>query len=122
MSDQNSDQGQTFDVSKSAGQDDTGQAMSSPVAVPSSGPAPDTSSSSMAPVKEDQAVYDAGASGWMPEIADDTDLIEKEWVDKAKEIVAQTANDPYLQNKEINKIRSEYLKKRYNKELKQSDE
>lgn len=59
--------------------------------------------------------------GWMPQIADDTDLIEKEWVDKAKEIVAQTAHDPYLQNKEINKVRREYLKKRYNKDLKQSE-
>ncbi len=58
---------------------------------------------------------------WMPQIADDTDLIEKEWVDKAKEIVAQTAHDPHLQNKEINKVRAEYLKKRYNKDLKQSD-
>lgn len=59
--------------------------------------------------------------GWMPQIADDTDLIEKEWVDKAKEIVASTAHDPYQQNKEINKIRADYLKKRYNKEIKQSE-
>lgn len=59
--------------------------------------------------------------GWMPQIADDTDLIEKEWVDKAKEIVAHTTGDPYLQNKEINRVRADYLKKRYNKELKQSD-
>jgi hypothetical protein len=59
--------------------------------------------------------------GWMPQIADDTDLIEKEWVDKAKEIVAHTAHDPYLQNQEINKVRREYLKKRYNKDLKQSE-
>lgn len=60
-------------------------------------------------------------AAWMPQIADDVDLIEKEWVDKAKEIVAQTAHDPYLQNKEMNKVKAEYLKKRYNKDIKQSD-
>lgn len=54
----------------------------------------------------------------MPQIADDTDLIEKEWVEKAKDIVAQTNQDPYLQNKELNKIKVEYIKKRYNKDVK----
>lgn len=51
-------------------------------------------------------------------IADDADLIEKEWVLKAKAIVAQTAHDPNLQTKEIGKVKAEYLKKRYNKVLK----
>ena len=53
-----------------------------------------------------------------PAIADDADLIEKEWVEKAKEIVAQTKHDPFLQNKEVNKMKADYLKKRYNKDLK----
>ncbi len=51
-------------------------------------------------------------------IADDADLIEKEWVLKAKAIVAQTVHDPNLQTKEIGKVKAEYLKKRYNKVLK----
>lgn len=51
-------------------------------------------------------------------IADDADLIEKEWVLKAKAIVAQTAHDPNLQTKEMGKVKAEYLKKRYNKSLK----
>jgi len=54
--------------------------------------------------------------------AEDIDLIEKEWVLKAKAIVAQTHGDPYTQNKEINKIRAEYIKKRYNKDIKQSSD
>ena len=62
-----------------------------------------------------------GTSSSMPKIADDTDLIEKEWVDKAKEIVSKTAHDPYLQNQEITKMKAEYLKKRYNKVLDQGD-
>lgn len=54
-------------------------------------------------------------------IADDADLIEKEWVTKAKAIVTQTRNDPHLQNREINKVKADYLKKRYNKDLKVSE-
>lgn len=49
-------------------------------------------------------------------IADDVDLIEKEWVEKAKHIVAQTKDDPHKQNKEISKVKSDYIKKRYNKD------
>lgn len=54
--------------------------------------------------------------------AQDTDLIEKEWVQKAKEIVAKTHGDPYTQNKEINKMKADYIKKRYNKDIKQAVE
>lgn len=54
-------------------------------------------------------------------IADDADLIEKEWVVKAKAIVAQTKDDPHTQNKEMNKVKADYLKKRYNKDLKVSE-
>lgn len=51
-------------------------------------------------------------------IADDADLIEKEWVVKAKAIVAETKDDPHNQNKQMNKVKADYLKKRYNKDLK----
>jgi hypothetical protein len=51
-------------------------------------------------------------------IADDADLIEKEWVSKAKAIVEQTKHDPYQQNQAMTKVKAEYLKKRYNKDLK----
>lgn len=54
--------------------------------------------------------------------AADVDLIEKVWVQKAKEIVAKTTGDPYTQNKEINKIKADYIKKRYNKDIKLASE
>jgi len=50
--------------------------------------------------------------------AEDVDLIEKEWVEKAKRIVNNTQGDPYTQNEELSKMKSEYLKKRYNKDIK----
>lgn len=57
---------------------------------------------------------EAGAS---PEIADDIDLIEKEWVEKAKEIVNQTKDDPRQQNIALGKMKADYLKKRFNKTI-----
>lgn len=54
-------------------------------------------------------------------MADDADLIEKEWVTKAKAIVMQTKDDPHQQNREMNKVKADYLKKRYNKDLKVSE-
>lgn len=53
-----------------------------------------------------------------PANADDNDLIEQEWVIKAKAIVERTHDDPYLQNKEINKFKADYIKKRYKREIK----
>ena len=53
--------------------------------------------------------------------AADADLIEKEWVSKAKAIVESTRQDPYVQNREINKVKADYLKKRYNKDLPVAD-
>jgi hypothetical protein len=52
-----------------------------------------------------------------PSIADDGDVIEKEWVDRAKEIVARTRQDPYNQTRELHKFKAEYLQKRYNKTI-----
>lgn len=56
-----------------------------------------------------------------PTIADDVDLIEKVWVEKAKEIVDKTRDNPYLQNKAISEMKADYIKKRYNKDISKSD-
>jgi hypothetical protein len=53
----------------------------------------------------------------LPEEAADLDLIEKEWVLKAKQIVEKTADDPFSQQEELSKMKAEYLKKRYKKDL-----
>ena len=45
--------------------------------------------------------------------AADVDLIEKEWVDKAKKIIAETRDDPYRREREISKLQIEYVRKRY---------
>jgi len=52
-----------------------------------------------------------------PQIADDIDLIEKEWVEKAKALIEQTKADPRAQSKEISKFKAKYVKKRFNKDM-----
>ena len=54
----------------------------------------------------------------VPQNAEDIDLIEKEWVDKAKEIVDSTIGDPHKQTEKINKMKAEYIRKRYGKNIK----
>jgi hypothetical protein len=53
----------------------------------------------------------------VPAAADDADLIEKEWVEKAKALVEQTKDDPHAQNRALNRFKADYMKKRYNKDL-----
>jgi hypothetical protein len=52
-----------------------------------------------------------------PDVAADNDLIEKEWVLKAKQIVEHTVEDPFKQQEELGKMRADYMKKRYNKDV-----
>lgn len=52
-----------------------------------------------------------------PTIAKDDDLIEKEWVKKAEEIIHTTPNDPHEREKQVSQLQVDYLRKRYGKEL-----
>lgn len=56
-----------------------------------------------------------------PLIAGDDDLIEKEWVDKLKRIITLTKDDPYERARVIAQLQADYLKKRYNREMGQSN-
>jgi hypothetical protein len=54
-------------------------------------------------------------------VTDDRDLIEKEWVDKAKQIVERTRDDPRQQSKELTVVRADYMQQHYNKTIKPSE-
>ncbi|HZM63544.1 MAG TPA: hypothetical protein VFB59_00240 [Candidatus Saccharimonadales bacterium] len=60
------------------------------------------------------------AMSTVPPAKDQTDDLDKEWIAKAKMIVEQTKNDPYLQSKEIGKVKADYLRIRFNKHIKVS--
>ena len=53
-------------------------------------------------------------------MADDSDLIEKEWVNKAKQIVERTRDDPYRQSEQLTEVKVDYMQKRYGKTIKLS--
>ncbi len=57
-----------------------------------------------------------------PVSAADDDLIEKEWVEKAKKVVAETRNDPHAQDAAVGRLQADYLKKRYGKVVKLSND
>ena len=52
-----------------------------------------------------------------PIVANDDGLIEKEWVNKAKAIISNTRNDPYMREEKVNELQVDYLKKRYGEGL-----
>ncbi len=69
----------------------------------------------------DPMATDLSANISVPQIAEDNDLIEKEWVTKTKKIYDANRNDPYKLAKDLNIFKAEYLKKRYNKTIKLSE-
>ena len=66
------------------------------------------------PVVDDTAIP---VTGDTQIVAGDEDLIEKEWVDRAKRIIDQTKDDPYRREQEVAKLQADYLRKRYGREL-----
>ena len=73
---------------------------------------------------DDQSTNQSGvvADDDTPLVAADEDLIEREWVDKVKKIIALTKDNPYERNRVIAQLQADYLKKRYNKTLGQNDD
>jgi hypothetical protein len=53
-------------------------------------------------------------------IADDVDVIEKVWVQKAKTIVNDTKDNPHDQSAQLSNMKIDYIKKRFNKDIKPS--
>lgn len=53
-----------------------------------------------------------------PALAHDGNRIEEGWIVKMKQVINATKDDPYLQAKAIALSKADYIKKRYNKEIK----
>ena len=58
----------------------------------------------------------------VPAAAQDTAIIEGEWIAKAQQIVAATSNDPFEQNRQLAALKADYMQKRYNKTVKLSEQ
>jgi hypothetical protein len=57
-----------------------------------------------------------------PAVANDQDVVEPEWVDAAEKVIAQTANNPYQEEEAFEDLQVDYLKKRYNHDVKKPDD
>ena len=75
-----------------------------------------------APVLQASQPAQGAATDDTPIVANDDDLIEKEWVDKAKKILGETRDDPYRREREISKLQIEYIRRRYGREIGDSGE
>lgn len=53
---------------------------------------------------------------------DNANDLEEEWVNKAKAIIEQTKADPFLESNELSRMKADYLKSRYNKDVKTGKE
>lgn len=73
-----------------------------------------------APVSDDAADAAALVVDDNPVAAADEDLIEKEWVDKAKNVINSTKDDPYRREIEVKKLQLDYVRKRYGKVIGES--
>jgi hypothetical protein len=106
---------------------ENGVATSPPVAVPTVPYAQGAQASTMptiplplpaAPQSGGQPVINPINPSLGFQVADDKDIIEPEWVNKAKAIVAQSGDDPYRQSEELTIFKADYMQKRYNKTIK----
>jgi hypothetical protein len=68
-----------------------------------------------------QATAQAAPTVATPAVAGDVDVIEREWVDKANDIIKQTKDDPHKQEEAVENLQVDYLKKRYGHEVKKPD-
>jgi hypothetical protein len=74
-----------------------------------------------APLTDDQVQAAADDAAAPHQISDDQaregDIIEKVWINKAKAIIAQTQDDPFIQKNEMSRVKADYIQKRFNKTI-----
>jgi len=114
--------GEAFDSSVeqplAAGPESAGSRSSGP---PSTSQAQDDVQQAMPQSAGQTAVPTLAPASAQPSSTTNDALLDKEWVLKAKQIVSQTVNDPYAQNKQLAEVKAGYLQRRYGKVVKLVD-
>jgi hypothetical protein len=80
--------------------------VTNPIPQPIAAPLPDPSATTVANVADDT----------------NSDELDAEWVRKAKAIVEQTKEDPHRESHELGKVKADYMRIRYNKNIKVVEE
>jgi hypothetical protein len=89
--------------------------QSVPMPVPTTVPLPQPPASTS--VQDDSATQDDQKAA-ANKLLKDKDLIEKEWVNKAKAIVEQTRDYPFKQSEDLTNLKADYMKREFNKTIK----
>lgn len=69
-----------------------------------------------------QADNPPGATSQAVTNDNDDNEFEQEWVDRAKNIILRTRDDPHTQKNELSKIKAEYIERRFSKKIKLADD
>ena len=104
--------------SVAAAPESSGSRPSSP---PSTAQAQDDVQQALPQGLQQAAVPSSTQSAATPSSTTNDVILDKEWVLKAKQIVKQTVNDPYAQNKQLAEVKAGYLQRRYGKVVKLVD-
>lgn len=105
-----------IDARFARGQERFEQAAEAGARVSDAAAASTTATAVAAPMTPVAPIVQQGApASTSPLVAADEDLIEREWVDKAKEIIEQTRDDPHARTQKVNELQRDYLQKRYGK-------
>lgn len=104
-----------LDASLERGQERVEQVAEGRAAVSDAAASATAAATMVTPVAPVQVPQSQPMTSTMPLVAADEELIEKEWVDKAKEIIDQTRDDPHARTQKVNELQRDYLQKRYGK-------
>lgn len=70
------------------------------------------------PPTDDTMITDTGTvDDDNPDTAEDGEKIEREWAERIRKIVELTKDNPRVEQIEVNKLKADYMKKRFNREL-----
>lgn len=72
----------------------------------------------IAAIQDQPAAAGPASVSGSPATAANGDVIEKEWIEKAKQIVDKTKDDPRIQSDEMARFKHDYIVKRYGKQIK----
>lgn len=76
-----------------------------------------------APVGQPLPVAPVGAAPVQASVQNESETaIDQEWVGKAREVIGRTHTDPYTESNVLSRLKAEYIKARYNKDIKVVEE
>jgi len=73
------------------------------------------------PTASDPQISTSDAGQSAGPVDDNDTAFDEEWVNRAREVVSKTKTDPFTQSQELSKLKAQYIKLRYNKDIKVSE-